>query len=194
MNKIIIMFLAVLISGTFFVTSVNAGGPTLKMQKGWGYDSDEFGCWYDASVLVERPNGKFACVYPHTAVKLNWNVVINPTNSNFIETKVDDYDIFAHFSRGVVGNTITYDEHSNSLIVDLFAKSYGTLSLAIPKTLMDTQTEHCLLPIPYDDYFVLIDGEEVAFEQKIFHDIIRYLEISYPINGGRIEVIASCPI
>ena len=64
MNKIAPILLAVLISGTFLATSVHAGGPSLKMQKEWGYDSDEFGCWYDASVLVERPNGDFACVYP----------------------------------------------------------------------------------------------------------------------------------
>ena len=168
--------------------------PTLKMQNDWGYGSDEFGCWYESSVLVERPNGKHACVYPYTAAKLNWEIVINSTNSNFIETKVGDYDIFAHFSRGVTGNTITYDENYNSLIIDTFARSNGTLSLAMPTTFIDMQTAYCSEPRSDDDYFVLIDGEEVAIEREISDDAMIYLEISYPTNGGRIEIIATCPI
>lgn len=101
MNKIIPVFLAVLISGTLLATSAHAGGPSLKMQKEWGYDSDEFGCWYDASVLVERPNGDFACVYPQTAEKLNlrgWIIlvsnIVNPDEPKistlYIDSKLVD--------------------------------------------------------------------------------------------------------
>lgn len=194
MNKPSILFFAVLISGPFLVITADAGGPSLKMQKDWGYDSVEFGCWYDASVLVERPNGKYACVYPYTAVRLGWDVVINDTNSKFIETKIGEYDIFAHFSRGITGNTITYDKNHNSLIIDLFAKSNGKLSLAMPQTFIDMQTAYCSEPRSGDDYFVLIDGEEVAYEQKISDETMMYLEILYPTHGGRIEVITTCPI
>ena len=188
------MFLAVLVSGTFVISSVDAGGPSLKMQKDWGYDSEDFGCWYHASVLVERPNGKFACVYPYTAIKLGWDVVINDTNSAFIETKVNNHDILAYFSGSVIGNTITYNENDNSLVIDVFTKTHGKLSLAMPTDFAEMQTAYCPEPRTIDDYFVLIDGEEVAFEKKISDNTLMYLEVSYPVNGGRIEVIATCPM
>ncbi len=70
MKKIPILIFVVLISGFFLTTNVDAGGPSLKMQKDWGYDSDKFGCWYHASVLIERPNGEYVCVFPHSAEKL----------------------------------------------------------------------------------------------------------------------------
>ncbi len=183
--------LSVVIVG--LIGNAYAGGPSLKMQKDWGYDSEKFGCWYQASVLVERPNGEYACVYPHTAVKTNWEVVINSSNSNFMETKVGNHNIFAHFSRGIVSHSMALSD-DNSLIVDLSAKSDGTMSVAIPHALMSTQTDNCLKPIPDDPYYVLVDDVEVFFDQRISNDTIRYLEIPYASSVNQIEIIGSCPI
>ncbi len=188
---LVLTLLSVVLIG--FVGSAYAGGLSLKMQKDWGYNSEEFGCWYQASVLVERPNGEYACVYPHTAVKTGWNVVINSTNSEFIKTKVDGHDMFAHFSSRIIGNTMTYNENHNSLTVDLFTNYKGKLSLAVPDIMLNAQHQYCLKSMSVDDaYTVLVDDGEAHFEQHVFQDAVHYLEIPYPDNSGRIEIVRNC--
>ncbi|QMU54879.1 MAG: hypothetical protein GKS07_08320 [Nitrosopumilus sp.] len=192
--KLLLAFALLSVVLVGFVGNAYAGGPSLKMQKDWGYDSEKYGCWYQASVLVERPNGEHACVYPHTAVKTGWSVVINSTNSEFIKIKVNGHDMFAHFSSHIVGNTITYNENHNSLTVDLFTNYKGTLLLEVPD-IMSNAPQHldCLKSTSADDaYTVLVNNEYAHFEQQVFQNTIHYLEIPYPDNGGRMEIVRNC--
>ena len=188
---LVLALLAVVLAG--LIGSAHAGGPSMKMQKDWGYNSEEFGCWYQASVLVERPNGDHVCVYPHTAVKTGWSVVINSNNSKFIETDVDGHDIFVHLDKHVFGNTVTYDENHNSLRVDLSTGYRGTLSISIPDIMQEMQNQNCIKPMSVDDvYEVLVNDEETYFEQQVFHDTTYYLEIPFPDKGGHIEIVSNC--
>ena len=82
--------------------------------------------------------------------------------------------------------SITPDVDANSLIIGIDAFDDGSLTITIPRTVADA-----LLPTGGDDeYFVLIDGEEVEFtETKTSTD--RTLTIAFPVGAEEIEIIGT---
>jgi len=81
--------------------------------------------------------------------------------------------------------SITPDVDTNSLIVSIDATNDGLLSLTIPKSVLDAT-------INGEDgiFFVLIDGEEVDFNE-IITSTDRTLTIVFPAGSEEIEIMGT---
>ncbi len=77
------------------------------------------------------------------------------------------------------------DDDANSLIITIETTSDGELTITLPRALIDAQ-----LGDADDDFFVLVDGEEVEFgEVKTATD--RTLTIAFPDGAETIEIIGT---
>ena len=77
------------------------------------------------------------------------------------------------------------DVDANSLIVTIEAINDGSLTLTIPRSVMDAKFNG-----EDDEFFVLVDGEEVDFEEtKTASD--RTLTIQFPVGAEEIEIIGT---
>jgi len=77
------------------------------------------------------------------------------------------------------------DVESNSLIVSIDATSDGSLTLTIPRSILDATING-----GDDDFFVLIDGEEVDFDETTT-STDRTLTIAFPAGAEEIEIIGT---
>jgi len=77
------------------------------------------------------------------------------------------------------------DVEANSLIVSIDATSDGSLTLTIPRSILDATING-----EDDDFFVLIDGEEVDFDETTT-STDRTLTIAFPAGAEEIEIIGT---
>ena len=77
------------------------------------------------------------------------------------------------------------DVDANSLIVTIDAMDDGSLTLTIPRSVMDATING-----EDDDFFVLVDGEEVDFEETAT-STDRTLTIQFPAGAEEIEIIGT---
>ena len=194
MIKTIFVLFTVLIFGSFFVITSDAFPSSLKDQLIDPGDPDNYFCWNMDQLLVERPNGKYACVFPYTAIKLDWIIMPNEYLKR-LETKNGEFVILTHASRGSITD-VSLNSAYPGIDINLSTVESGKLSIVIfPKMMEDT--ENCLpqLTYPnYDDFFVLSNGVEVAYTERITTETLRYLEIPYDANSTNIEIIGDCLI
>ncbi len=81
---------------------------------------------------------------------------------------------------------ITPDVDANSLIISIDATDDGSITLTIPRSVLDA-----VLPNGDDDeFFVLVDGEEVDFEESTT-STDRTLTIEFPAGAEEIEIIGT---
>ena len=82
--------------------------------------------------------------------------------------------------------SITPDVEANSLIISIDAFDDGSLTITIPRSVADALNDTG----DDDEYFVLVDGEEVEFtETKSSTD--RILTIAFPAGAEEIEIIGT---
>jgi predicted secreted protein with PEFG-CTERM motif len=82
--------------------------------------------------------------------------------------------------------SITADVDANSLIIEISTTSDGELTVTLPRALIDAVLENG----DDDDFFVLVDGEEVDFDEtKSSSD--RTLTIAFPDGAEEIEIIGT---
>ncbi len=79
----------------------------------------------------------------------------------------------------------TPDVDANSLIIAIDATDDGQLTITLPRELIDAK-----IGDDDDDYFVLVDGEEVDFDETTT-STDRTLVISFPAGAAEIEVIGT---
>ncbi len=77
------------------------------------------------------------------------------------------------------------DVDANSLIVTIEATNDGSITLTIPRTVMDATING-----EDDEFFVLVDGEEVDFEETTTSSD-RTLTIQFPAGAEEIEIIGT---
>ena len=77
------------------------------------------------------------------------------------------------------------DVNANSLIIAIDATDDGSLTITIPKSVLLSETNG-----EDDDLFILIDGEEVDFDETISSKD-RTLTIQFPIGAEEIEIIGT---
>lgn len=82
--------------------------------------------------------------------------------------------------------SVTPDDEANSLIIAIKTTSDGELKITLPRALIDVDK----INGEDDDFFVLIDGEEVDFEETTT-DTDRTLTIKFPDGAEEIEIIGS---
>ena len=81
--------------------------------------------------------------------------------------------------------SIMPDVDANSLIISIDATNDGSMTLTIPRSVMDAIHDG-----EDDEFFVLIDGEEVDFDESVT-SIDRTLTIEFPAGAEMIEIIGT---
>jgi predicted secreted protein with PEFG-CTERM motif len=110
-----------------------------------------------------------------------------------VPSTVTDTTVSVQGSSDLVGYEITGgkllgispDVESNSLIISIDATSNGSLTLTIPRSVLDATING-----GDDDFFVLIDGEEVDFDETT-SSTDRTLTIAFPAGAEEIEIIGT---
>jgi len=110
-----------------------------------------------------------------------------------IASTVTDTTVSIEGSNDLIGYEITGgkllgiipDVDSNSLIIYIDATDDGSLTLTIPRSVMDATING-----GDDDFFVLIDGEEVDFDE-ITTSTDRTLTIAFSAGAEEIEIIGT---
>ena len=118
------------------------------------------------------------------------STVTPPTEKN---SRVTDTTVSVQGSSDLIGYEITGgkllsimpDVDANSLIVSIDATDDGSLTLTIPRSVLDATMNG-----EDDDFFVLIDGEEVDFEETT-SSTDRTLTITFPAGAEEIEIIGT---
>ncbi len=82
--------------------------------------------------------------------------------------------------------SVTPDDDANSLIIAIETTSDGVLTITLPRELIDSLDADGV----EDEFFVLIDGEEVEFDETST-STDRTLTISFPDGAEEIEIIGS---
>jgi len=116
---------------------------------------------------------------------------ITPPTEN--PSMVTDTTVSVQGSSDLIGYEITGgkllsimpDVDANSLIVSIDATDDGSLTLTIPRSVLDATMNG-----EDDDFFVLIDGEEVDFEETT-SSTDRTLTITFPAGAEEIEIIGT---
>jgi len=156
-----------------FSTEITAGGALMKAEGS-----------YTITVQYGTENR-----LAETAFEFGGSKMIPPKgNSN-----VTDKTVAIEGSSDLIGYTITGgkllsimpDVEANSLIVSIDATSDGSLTLTIPRSVLDATMNG-----EDDDFFVLIDGEEVDFEETT-SATNRVLTIVFPAGAEEIEIIGT---
>jgi predicted secreted protein with PEFG-CTERM motif len=81
--------------------------------------------------------------------------------------------------------SIMPDVDANSLIISIQADEDGSLTLTIPRSVLDATING-----EDDDFFVLVDGEEVDFDETTT-STDRILTIAFPAGAEEIEIIGT---
>ena len=77
------------------------------------------------------------------------------------------------------------DVDANSLIISIDAMDDGSITLTIPRSVLDATINGA-----DDDFFVLVDGEEVDFDETVT-STDRTLTIAFPAGAEEIEIIGT---
>lgn len=165
--------------------------------------------------LIIKNNGNPACVKSESFEKLYlrgwgdcaWNCS-HPIPENIIEhgrelaylDKTMDVQGTDHSVKyRIDGNaTVTdsiYSEDSASVIITLDTITSGSLTIELPRTLIDSGHTNCDPSYEREDSFaVLIDNVEVRFEEIATTSEKRTLSISFQENTKKIEIVSFCLI
>ena len=106
------------------------------------------------------------------------------TDGNLFPVETTDFMVGYEITGGNL-ISITPDLDANSLIIKIDAFDDGQLTITLPRELIDAKIGE-----EDDDYFVLVDGEEVDFDETTT-SIDRTLVISFPAGAEEIEIIGT---
>jgi len=156
-----------------FSSEATAGGSLMKTEGS-----------YTITVQYGTPNRS-----AETSFEFGGSTVI-PTE---IPSTVTDTTVSVQGSSDLIGYEITGgklvgispDVEANSLIISIDATSDGSLTLTIPRSVLDATING-----GDDDFFVLIDGEEVDFDETTT-STDRTITIAFPAGAEEIEVIGT---
>ena len=159
-----------------FSTSMSAGGSLMK-NEGTYTVSIQYG---DSKINSATTSFEFggSTVTPPSVVKES--VVTDTTVSVSGSTDLIGYTITGGKLLGIVA-----DFDANSLIISIEATDDGTLTLTIPRSVLDATING-----EDDDFFVLVDGEEVDFDETTT-STDRTLTIEFPAGAEEIEIIGT---
>jgi predicted secreted protein with PEFG-CTERM motif len=119
-----------------------------------------------------------------TAFEFGGSDGTTPKPSTTVKVDRTDFVLSYKITGGSV-LSVTPDDEANSLVVAIKTTSDGVLTITLPRALIDAKINE-----QDDNFFVLIDGEEVEFEETTT-DTDRTLTIAFPDGAEEIEIIGS---
>jgi len=158
-----------------FSTSMSAGGSLMKNEGTY-------------TVSVQYGDNKINSAT--TSFEFGGSTVTPPSGD---ESKVTDTTVSVQGSSDLIGYEITGgkllgimpDVDANSLIIRIEATDDGSITLTIPRSVLDATING-----EDDDFFVLVDGEEVDFDETTT-STDRTLTIEFPAGAEEIEIIGT---
>jgi len=156
-----------------FSTEVTAGGALMKTEGS-----------YTITVQYGTENRSTT-----TSFEFGGSTIPTPVDTS----KITDTTVSVQGSSDLIGYEISGgklvsimpDVDANSLIVSIDATSDGSLTLTIPRSILDATMNG-----EDDDFFILIDGEEVDFDETI-SSTDRTIIIEFPAGAEEIEIIGT---
>ena len=156
-----------------FSTEVTAGGALMKAEGS-----------YTVAVQYGTPNRS-----AETTFEFGGSTATPPSGGSVTDTTVSvqgSSDLIGYEITGGKLLSIMPDVDANSLIISIDATDDGSLTLTIPRSVLDALLENG----EDDDFFVLVDGEEVDFDE-ITSSTDRILTIAFPAGAEEIEIIGT---
>jgi len=157
-----------------FSTEVTAGGALMKVE-----GSYTVAVQYGNANRSAETSFEFGGVEP--IIEEVMSVVTDTTVS--IQGSVD---LIGYEITGGKLLSIMPDVDSNSLIISIDATDDGSLTITIPRSVLDAVFENG----DEDDFFVLVDGEEVDFDETV-SSTDRILTIAFSAGSEEIEIIGT---
>jgi len=157
-----------------FSTEVTAGGALMKVE-----GSYTVAVQYGNANRSAETSFEFGGVEP--IIEEVMSVVTDTTVS--IQGSVD---LIGYEITGGKILSIMPDVDSNSLIISIDATDDGSLTITIPRSVLDAVFENG----DEDDFFVLVDGEEVDFDETV-SSTDRILTIAFSAGSEEIEIIGT---
>ena len=114
-------------------------------------------------------------------------MVLIVTSSGEINTENQNMKIEYEITSGSV-NSFTSDTNTTSLIINITTPEDGTLKAILPRNIIDSTYNE-----DNDIFYILIDGEEIDFEETITKDF-RTLSIPYVKGSQILEIIGTTSI
>ena len=112
-------------------------------------------------------------------------ITIGPSNGNVMVVDNEEYEVGFDLTTGDI-LSVTPDVESNSLVIAIATTEDGSLTVTIPRTVADATRDDGT----DDQYFVLVDGEEVNFEETVT-DTERILTIDFTAGTEEITIIGT---
>lgn len=169
---------------------------TPKQQTNVGILSSEVECKKDLQLIFKSSNGNPACVKPDTKTKLierGWGTMTYLDKT--MEVQGTDHSVKYRIDGNATVTDSIYSEDTASVIITLDAITSGSFTIEIPRTLIDSGHSNC---DPYyereEPFAVLINHEEVFFEEIATTSEKRTLSISFQETTKKIEIISFCLI
>ncbi|NND87541.1 MAG: PEFG-CTERM sorting domain-containing protein [Nitrosopumilus sp.] len=155
-----------------FSTEITAGGSLMKATGS-----------YTVTVQYETENRSAT-----TSFEFSGSTTMPPTKGPITDNTIaveGSSDLIRYTITGGKLLSVMPDVDANSLIISIDATSDGTLTLTIPRSVMDATING-----EDDDFFVLVDGEEVDFDETTT-STDRTLTIAFPAGAEEIEIIGT---
>ncbi len=147
-------------------------------------------------VLILKNNGNPACVKPETKTKLierGWGTMTYLDKT--MEVQGTDHSVKYRIDGNATVTDSIYSKDRASVIITLDAKTSGSFTIELPRTLIDSGHSNCDLYYEREEPFaVLINHEEVLFKEIATTSEKRTLSISFQENAKEIEIISFCLI
>lgn len=105
--------------------------------------------------------------------------------SNSIKLSDFDHVLSYDLSSANLKNILVQPE-SNSLVILIDSLDDGSLSIALPRDVIDAKSESGL----DDSFFILVDGEEALFDETI-SETERIISVNFPAGTEQVEIIGT---
>jgi len=101
--------------------------------------------------------------------------------------KLSDFDhVLSYDLSGANLKNILPQPESNSLMILIDSMDDGSLSIALPRDVIDAKSANGL----DDSFFILVDGEEALFEETI-SETERIISVNFPAGTEKVEIIGT---
>ncbi|TAK24503.1 MAG: hypothetical protein EPO37_02150 [Nitrosarchaeum sp.] len=132
--------------------------------------------------------------------KLDWKMINSefPMTPLVFQVSKDEkiFDVEYGINGGMIKN-MTFSNHTNSILVEIDSADEGNLVLGMPRNLLDAKMDYCpphLDNPPDDRFFVILDGEEIWYDEILTTNEMRVLQIKFAENSTKLEIISGCLI
>ena len=143
--------------------------------------------WTDGEYVIESQYGSLKAKTSFFIGDSTGSTEINPTLPPLRDNEMRVSDTSEAISFEITGgsiNNVLANTADTSLIVTITADDDGELTITIPRNVLDATGT-------YDDFIVLIDGEEREFEEISTTSLNRVLRIPFLAGDTEIEIIGT---